>query len=255
MNPQSLLPAVRFEVEKPFEEKLAKAQMLLKMWGKVAPVKPFVSCSFGKDSTVVLYLALQVNPNIPVVFNNTGVEWKETLEFRDYLRAEWHFNLIETKPKTSFWEVMEKTKRKHLHQDDGKKHSNLCCTALKHGPLHRVVKEYGFTHSFTGITAVESRHRMFTACERGMEYFSKKDGFTKIHPILYWTEEEVWRFTKENNIPVNPTYAKYKLKRIGCVPCTSWKNWRKQLARTNPAMYRLIQERYFGQTLLEAASE
>jgi 3'-phosphoadenosine 5'-phosphosulfate sulfotransferase (PAPS reductase)/FAD synthetase len=93
---------------------------------------------------------------------------------------------------------------------------------------------------------------MFVACEKGQEYYSRKDGITKIHPILYWTPEEVWRFIEENSIPVNSAYQKYKIDRIGCIPCTSHKEWREQLAKTNPKMYQFIQEKFFKQKLLAA---
>jgi phosphoadenosine phosphosulfate reductase len=249
MKVSQLLPSVRKEVEKPFEEKLARAKQLVRMF---ANKNACVSCSFGKDSTVVLWLCLQENPKIPVVYNNTGIEYPETIQFAHTLKELWNLNLIETKPTQTFWEIMERTKQKHFNQDDGKKHSNICCTALKHAPFHRVVKEFGFTHTFTGLTTVESRHRMFTACEYGQEYFSKKDGIWKIHPILYWTPEEVWQFTYENQLPENQAYQKYGLERIGCVPCTSHRKWREQLAKVNPRMYQFIQERYFGQKLLEA---
>ena len=38
-----------------------------------------VACSFGKDSMVVLKMALNILPNIPVIFENTGVEYQCSL--------------------------------------------------------------------------------------------------------------------------------------------------------------------------------
>jgi phosphoadenosine phosphosulfate reductase len=248
MRVNQLLPSIRAEVEKPFQEKLEKARHLIKLY---ANRNACVSCSFGKDSMVVLYLAREVNPSIPVIFNNTGVEYPETLTFKEQLKQEWNLNLIETKPEISFWQVLEKIRTRKEILDDGRKHSNQCCYALKHKPFRNIIRQYGFSYTFTGITVLESRHRMFTACEKGMEYYSRKDGITKIHPILYWTPEEVWRFIEENSIPVNPAYQKYKIDRIGCIPCTSHKGWREQLAKVNPKMYQLVQERFFGQKLLE----
>jgi phosphoadenosine phosphosulfate reductase len=195
----------------------------------------------------VLYLAREVNPSIPVIFNNTGVEYPETLAFKEQLKQEWNLNLIETKPIKSFWEIA-----KEYGLPDGRKKSDRCCDYLKEMPFRRIVRQYGFSFCFTGITALESRLRMFVACEKGQEYYSRKDGITKIHPILYWTPEEVWRFIEENSIPVNPAYQKYKIDRIGCVPCTSHKEWREQLAKTNPKMYQFIQEKFFKQKLLAA---
>ncbi len=251
MRISQLLPSVRAEVEKPFQEKLEKARKLVKLY---AHRNACVSCSFGKDSTVVLWLCLQENPEIPVVWNNTGVEYRETVDFARKLANEWNLNLIETKPEKTFWQVMEKIIAEGAHLDDGRKYSEQCCYALKHKPFRKALRQYGFRYSFTGLTAIESRIRMFLACERGMEYYSRKDGITKVHPILYWTPEEVWHFIKEHNIPVNPAYQKYGLDRIGCVPCTSYKGWREQLAKVNPAMYKFVQERFFHQKILEVES-
>jgi len=248
MRLTQLLPSIRVEVGKPFQEKLTRARQFIKLY---AHRNACVSCSFGKDSTVVLYLVRDLNPQIPVIFNNTGVEYPETLAFKEQLKQAWNLNLIETKPETTFWQVLQKIKDQNQKLDNGKKHSNQCCYALKHKPFRKVMRQYGFSYTFTGITALESRHRMFTACKNGMEYYSRKDGITKIHPILYWTPGEVWRFIEENSIPVNPAYQKYKIDRIGCVPCTSHKEWREQLAKVNPKMYQFIQERFFGQKLLQ----
>jgi tRNA(Ile)-lysidine synthase TilS/MesJ len=57
-----------------------------------------VACSFGKDSMVVLDMARKINPNVKVVFNNTGVEFPETIQFKNEMVKKWKLNLIETQP-------------------------------------------------------------------------------------------------------------------------------------------------------------
>jgi len=44
--------------------------------------KVYVSCSFGKDSLTILYLARQIKPDIKVVHANTGVQYPDTEEFK-----------------------------------------------------------------------------------------------------------------------------------------------------------------------------
>ncbi|GAI80346.1 unnamed protein product [marine sediment metagenome] len=48
---------------------------------------------------------------------------------------------------------------------------------------------------------------------------------------------------------------KYKIKRLGCVPCTSYKIWREQLPRMNFKLYEIISERYFNQPLITGFME
>ncbi|MBD3355071.1 phosphoadenosine phosphosulfate reductase family protein, partial [Candidatus Woesearchaeota archaeon] len=66
-----------------------------------------VACSFGKDSIVVLHMALKYKPDIKVMFNNTGVEFPETIKYKEMLVKKWNLNLIETKPIKTFWQCVE----------------------------------------------------------------------------------------------------------------------------------------------------
>ena len=255
MKVSQLVPSVRYEVEKSFEEKLRRAKELIHIFGDLAQDKASVSCSFGKDSMVVLWLCRQELSDIAVIFNNTGVQYKETYDFKERMKREWNLNLIETKPIRTFWEV---AKDKGL--PDGSKYDPIrnvrgdsCCYYLKEKPFLDAVRKHGLRLNFTGTTALESRVRMWVACQRGMFYYTQKEGMTRINPIVFWTPGEVLEFTNQVQIPVNPAYEKYGLDRLGCVPCTSHKFWRKQLAKTNPKMYRLIQEQFFHQKLLEVA--
>lgn len=244
MKVSQLVEPVKSEVERPFKEKLANSRQLIRLYCGLCPKGGVVSCSFGKDSLVVLKLVRDLNPRIPVIFNNTGVQFKETYELKDRLKEEWKLNLIETHPLEgwTFWRVADE---KGL--DDGKKYRDTCCEKLKDGPTRRAIKECNFTYNFTGLTAVESRVRMWRICEGGMHYYSRKDGILRIHPIAYWTPEDVWNFISRVRIPVNEAYQKYGVERVGCVPCTSHKLWREQMAKVNPKLYKHIQERYFGQ--------
>jgi len=53
-------------------------------------------------------LVLEQEPNISVIFNNTGVEHPETVRFVRDLAERWKLNLIEIRPEVSFWEIVEK---------------------------------------------------------------------------------------------------------------------------------------------------
>lgn len=232
------------EIAKPFEEKLRRTKQLIKMFAKED--NSSIACSFGKDSMVVLYLCLQENPKIKVHFCNTGVEFVETMRLKERVVDNWNLNYYELHPDkgVTFYTVNDRIKNEHLVLDDGKKHSNLCCYWIKEKPFTLWAKKMKIGKNFTGITAQESRNRMWVACSKGMDYYNYKMGVWKVHPILYWSEEEVWNFTNDHDIPVNEAYAKFNIDRIGCKPCMSYKNWKPTLARICPKLYCYICNRY-----------
>src|SRR5580658_5977936 len=57
-----------------------------------------IGSSFGKDSLVIMDLARQLRPDIPVLFLETGYHFPETLQFRDQLRNESHINIVDVLP-------------------------------------------------------------------------------------------------------------------------------------------------------------
>ncbi len=56
-------------------------------------VDGFVAWSGGKDSTVVVDLARQVDPHIPIAFYDSGLQFPETLRYIDDLAGRWRLNL------------------------------------------------------------------------------------------------------------------------------------------------------------------
>jgi phosphoadenosine phosphosulfate reductase len=232
------------EIKKPFEEKLRRSRQLVKFFAKHDNAS--ISCSFGKDSIVVLHLCLEENPRIKVVFNNTGVEFVETMKLMRTLRDSWNLNLSELRPEkgVTFYTVNDRIIKESLNMDNGKKHSNICCYHIKEKPFTLWARALGVSKNYTGLTALESRNRFWTACQKGQEYYSWKMGVWKVHPILYWTEQEVWNFIKDNRLPINEAYAKYDLDRIGCLPCMSYKTWKPTLSRIAPKLYCYICKRY-----------
>lgn len=238
------LPQLKKEIAKPFEEKLKRTKQLVRLFA--TRENSSVACSFGKDSMVVLYLCLQENPKIKVNFNNTGVEFVETMNLKRTIVESWDLNFYELHPdpEVTFYTVNDRIINEGLRLDDGKKHSNICCYWLKEKPFTLFARAEKIRLNFTGITAKESRNRMWTACSKGMEYYNYKMGVWKIHPILYWTKEEVWNFIKDNHLPINEAYEKYDLDRIGCKPCMSYKKWKPTLARIAPKLYCYICKRY-----------
>lgn len=228
--------------------KILEPQELVETAIKTHGDKLAVSCSFGHCSVVALHMALQINPNIKVVFNNTGVEYPETYAYRDLLKDAWHLNLIETKPLKPFWQcireygfplIRRKYKNKKRVYGPGTDKPK-CCVFLKELPMKEACKEHGIEATITGLRCAESSVRMFVLAQRGQYYHTSKYGeLWRYHPIGFWSQKQVREYFTINNLPVNEIYK--KVDRSGCMPCTGFLKWEAQLSKTNPKMYRIVQ--------------
>lgn len=196
--------------------------------------KPIIAFSGGKDSTVVLHLVRRIAPQTIALFNNTGVENKETVKFTRSLP-----NMDETTYyKKNFWQCVDEYGLPQV-KAKAKSHGNRCCYYLKEKPALDYYREHNNDLTFTGLTMAESRNRMMFFKRCGPLYYMKSWQMWKCHPIWDWTEDEVWDYIKSNNIPYNPIYDNGAV-RCGCVPCTAYISWKRRLAKENPKMLKLV---------------
>jgi len=204
-----------------------------------------VACSFGQCSTIVLHMALELKPDIKVIFHNTGVQYPETYAYRDLLRKKWDLNppqYIETKPLKSFWQcVKEYGFPLASRSGKGRPGKPKCCIYLKEKPFSKAAKEFDIKAILTGLRVVESRTRMFGIGQFGQFYFNKTLNVWKFHPIAFWKDRQIKEYFDDTGIPMNQIYLKGKF-RSGCMPCTGFKDWEERLAKTNLRLYRYVQK-------------
>ncbi len=216
-----------------------------------------IACSFGKDSMAVLHMALQVKRDILVIFENTGVEFAETIRFKNRMKVEWGLKLYETKPLKSFWQCVEEYGLPTTRKSKGKGgNTPRCCHYLKEKPGLILQRELGVTAVLTGIQACESRSRTLIAMKydnKKAPYMEKDDiefcsqrWYTRAtdtwmyHPIMLWSTDQVWDYISENAIPINEVYTKWDglYPRCGCLPCTAYLSWGKRLSVSHPKLYK-----------------
>lgn len=159
-----------------------------------------VACSFGKDSMVVVHLALQIKPDIRIFSVMTPFKPKETFEYKDKMIQHYNLNLIEYMSK----ELVD--------PDLPKTDPNECCRILKVEPTKEAVK--GLQAWICGLRNTEGRTR------KDYKEIEEKGGLIKVNPILNWTELDIWRYMAINSIPVHPFYAR-GYRSLGCEPCTT----------------------------------
>ena len=231
------------KVKLSYEGKVDYSRRLIRKAYEEFGDKLSVSCSFGKDSMVVLYLAREVYPDIPVLWANTGVEFPETVKFAKKIAEEWDLNIIECKPVKTFWQCVEEygfpwPRKIRLKNGEKAPGTPRCCYYMKELPMRKAVEELGIKATIDGVRFEESYNRKWVIIRHGDWVFVKKKGYWFIHAIAYWTEKDVWRFIEEHEIPVNPMYD--KVERIGCMTCTAHFGWEKQMATVSPKLYRFI---------------
>lgn len=162
-----------------------------------------VLSSTGKDSMVVLYLTRRLLPNAKMVFNNTTLDCADTYKFVKTIN---NTEIITHKEGFYQW-------RNRLNFVPTR-FSRACCSIFKEQELVNQLdknKKYLF---FMGMRNEESNTRSNYTDEWKNEKWGNRE-WRGILPIRTWIEEDIWLYTLQQNIPINPKYKK-GYSRIGC---------------------------------------
>ena len=82
--------------------------------------------------------------------------------------------------------------------------NNACCKVMKKNPVHKYAKETGRV-PITAQMASESKLRTQQWLKNGCNGFDMKTPIS--NPMSFWTEQDVLRYIKENNIPICSVYG------------------------------------------------
>jgi phosphoadenosine phosphosulfate reductase len=170
-----------------------------------------LTCSFQAEDVLLTKLALEYDPEIPVLFLDTGYHFKETYEYRDRIAREWNLNLVNLLPAQTV--VQQESQFGILYQTA----PDQCCKFRKVEPLFRAVAEYRVW--ITGLRREQAKSR--TALEeRSMFALPGGTQVLKLAPLTEWTTRDVWYACEQLDIPLLPLYEE-GYSSIGCEPCTT----------------------------------
>ena len=214
--------------------------------------------SIGKDSTVMLWLARKAffgHVPFPLVHIDTHFKIPAMIEYRDRMAREWKLNMV-------YGQNTEALKNK-MTFPDGNLDRLACCKALKSEALKHTLSgewtRWRMNHQ-TGEYEEDTNKEPYTgvivgarADEEGSRskerYFSPRDKqndwdvddqppelwsyyktdfapgtHLRIHPLLDWTELNLWEYIQRENVPIIDLYFDkgegIRYRSLGCYPCT-----------------------------------
>jgi phosphoadenosine phosphosulfate reductase len=181
--------------------------------------------SFGAESAVLLHLIASIDPNVPVLFLETGKHFPETLVYRDLLVERIGLkDLRNITPDPALLARKDETGLRWSYDPDG------CCEIRKVIPLKAALAP--FDAQFTGRKAFQSKTRS------ALPRFEIEEGRLKVNPLADWNKARIEAYMAEHDLPAHPLVAQ-GYPSIGCSPCTSlvapgedersgrWKGWDK----------------------------
>jgi sulfate adenylyltransferase subunit 2 len=215
--------------------------------------------SVGKDSTVMLWLARKAffgHVPFPLVHIDTRFKMPEMIEYRDRLALDWGLNMV-------YGENRQSLESRQTFPE-GCVDRLSCCRSLKTEALRKTLSgewpRYRMDHALRRYV-LDERREPYTgvivgarADEEGSRskerYFSPRDKdsewdvadqppelwnqfktdfapgtHVRIHPLLDWTELNIWEYIEREKIPVVSLYFDRgegrRYRSLGCYPCTS----------------------------------
>lgn len=212
---------------------------------------PAVLWSIGKDSTTLIWLCRKAffgKVPFKIIHIDTGYKFKEIYEFRDKYAKEWDLDLLIAQNREAV--------KREITPEKGKFE---CCGARKTEALKQVVKQNKIDAFLVGIRrdehGIRNMERYFSPRDKQFRWnvvkekvkqdngdspfislqdveldgwnifatdFGLETDHVRVHPLLHWSEREIWRYIKKENIPIVSLYFAKNGKRyrsVGCECC------------------------------------
>lgn len=179
---------------------------------------PVMLYSIGKDSSVMLHLAMKAffpeKPPFPFMHIDTTWKFKEMIEFRDKIVDKYGIDMI-----------VYKNEEGIKHGINPFEHGAAYTDIMKTQALKQAISKYGFTAAFGGGRRDEEKSR---AKERIFSFRNREQAWNpknqrpemwneyntrinqgesiRVFPISNWTEKDIWQYIEREKIDIVPLY-------------------------------------------------
>lgn len=180
--------------------------------------KPVMLYSIGKDSSVMLHLALKAfypeKPPFPFLHIDTTWKFHEMIEFRDAIASKYGLEMLVYSNEEGI--------RKGINPFD---HGSAYTDIMKTQALKQALDRYGFTAAFGGARRDEeksrAKERVFSFRNENHAWDPKnqrpemwkvyntrieKGQSIRVFPLSNWTEKDIWQYIERENIEIVPLY-------------------------------------------------
>ena len=182
-------------------EDLLRAALAPELGRKAAAIS-----SFGAEAAVLLHLISRIQPDLPVLFLETGQHFFQTLAYRRALTD--RLGLTDVRDITPDAATLSKT---DPNGDLWRSAPDACCDVRKVQPLAQALA--GFDTRITGRKRFQNTHRASLAP------FEAADGVLTVNPLASWTAEQIEAWLRDHQLPRHPL-VEQGYPSIGCWPCT-----------------------------------
>jgi phosphoadenosine phosphosulfate reductase len=169
---------------------------------------PRFAITASMQDTVLVHMASQIRPGVPVIFLDTGYHFAETIGTADAAESVYGLNLLRIRPKMTVAQQDEAYGPRLYERDP-----DLCCSLRKVLPLQEAMRPY--VAWATGLRRDEAESRQSA---RLVEWDEKKNRI-KVNPLVAWSDEQIEEYVQQHGVLVNPLLSE-GYGSVGCEPCT-----------------------------------
>lgn len=167
-------------------------------WALDQGQKPICTTNFRPFEAVILHMVTRQQPDIPIVWMDSGYNTEATYRFADELIRRLGLNLVSYLPRRSraHREALEGT----APGIEDPRHAAFT-QEVKLEPFERALREMAPDVWFTALRAEDTPERA-----RMAPVSRNADGLLKVSPLLHWTARDLYRYLQDHDLPNNFDY-------------------------------------------------
>ncbi|HXH04711.1 MAG TPA: phosphoadenylyl-sulfate reductase [Candidatus Competibacteraceae bacterium] len=161
------------------------------------PGQVVLSSSFGAQAAVSLHMVTRQCPDIPVILVDTGYLFPETYRFVDELTERLDLNLhIYRAAMSPAWQEARYGKLWEQGLEGIERYNRI----NKVEPMQRALEELGARAWIAGLRRQQATSRQH------LQVLAPRNGRLKIHPLIDWTDRDVYRYLRQHDLPYHPLW-------------------------------------------------